>query len=31
MPHALLKTKNGATLLLIVSYLTSDNRPVDIQ
>jgi hypothetical protein len=31
MPHALLKTKDGATLLLVVSYLTSDNRPVDIQ
>ena len=31
IPHALLKTKSGDTLLLLVSYTTSDTRPVDFQ
>jgi uncharacterized protein (TIGR03437 family) len=31
MPHALLKTKTGATVLMLVSYTTSDNRPIDFQ
>jgi hypothetical protein len=31
LPHTVLKTKTGATLLLLIGYSTSDNRQVDLQ